>query len=52
MKPQKIFIYQALARLLGNKESNNIPNGTIEENGCGKFEIPVTFVSTKTFFGV
>ena len=38
MKPQKIFIYQALARLLGNKESNNIPNGTIEENGCGKFE--------------
>ncbi len=38
MKSQKTVIYQILVRLLGNKLSNNIPNGTIEENGCGKFE--------------
>lgn len=37
MNPHKIFIYQVLPRLLGNTETNNIPNGTIEENGCGKF---------------
>lgn len=37
MKSNKIFIYQALPRLLGNTNSNNIPNGTIEENGSGKF---------------
>ena len=37
MNPHKIFIYQLLPRLLGNTQSNNIQNGTIEENGCGKF---------------
>lgn len=37
MKSKKIFIYQFLPRLLGNTQSNNIQNGTIEENGCGKF---------------
>lgn len=37
MKSRKIFIYQVLPRLLGNAYSNNIQNGSIEENGCGKF---------------
>ncbi|MBN2776855.1 MAG: alpha-amylase family protein [Bacteroidales bacterium] len=33
----KIHIYQLLPRLFGNKISNNKPNGSISENGCGKF---------------
>lgn len=34
---QKLFIYQLLPRLFGNRSSANIPNGSIEENGSGKF---------------
>lgn len=30
-------IYQMLPRLFGNKNTANVPNGTIEQNGCGKF---------------
>ena len=37
MQSQKIFIYQLLPRLLGNTLSHNLCNGTIKENGCGKF---------------
>jgi glycosidase len=33
----KIFIYQLLPRLFGNTSGKNKFNGTIEENGCGKF---------------
>ncbi len=33
---QKIVIYQVLTRLFGNTTHNNVHNGTIEENGCGK----------------
>lgn len=33
----KPIIYQLLPRLFGNKESRNISYGTIEQNGCGKF---------------
>ncbi len=33
---EKIIIYQIFTRLFGNKNRNNIKNGTIEENGCGK----------------
>lgn len=33
----KFTIYQVLPRLFGNDNSTNKPNGTIEENGCGKF---------------
>ena len=33
----KIIIYQMLPRLFGNKTENCIENGTIEQNGCGKF---------------
>ena len=38
METKKIFIYQALPRLLGNHNAVNKHNGTLEENGCGKFE--------------
>ena len=32
----KVIIYQILMRLYGNKNQTRKPNGTIEENGCGK----------------
>lgn len=34
---KKIMIYQLLPRLFGNQQHNNIPYGTIEQNGSGKF---------------
>lgn len=34
MKP---IVYQLLPRLFGNKNLTRKPNGSIEENGCGKF---------------
>lgn len=34
----KIFIYQIFTRLFGNRNANLVPNGTLEENGSGKFE--------------
>ncbi len=33
---EKILIYQVLPRLFGNLTGRNIPDGTIEQNGCGK----------------
>ena len=33
----KFIIYQVLPRLFGNRKTTNKHNGTIEENGCGKF---------------
>ena len=33
----KIVVYQVLTRLFGNTNTHNIPWGTIEENGVGKF---------------
>jgi glycosidase len=33
----KLVIYQVLPRLFGNENTTNKRNGTIEENGCGKF---------------
>lgn len=33
----KFVIYQVLPRLFGNFNTTNKHNGTIEENGCGKF---------------
>lgn len=38
MTKNKIVIYQVFTRLFGNKKTTNIPWGTIEENGVGKFE--------------
>jgi Glycosidases len=37
MENRKLFIYQVLPRLLGNSSTGNTFNGSIEENGCGKF---------------
>lgn len=37
MSNKKIFIYQLLPRLFGNSVTNLVPNGTIAENGTGKF---------------
>lgn len=34
---QKPLIYQVLPRLFGKKAVNNLPHGSIEQNGCGKF---------------
>lgn len=34
---KKYFIYQLFPRLFGNNSNTNIFNGSIEENGCGKF---------------
>lgn len=36
-QPSKIIIYQTLVRLFGNTKTINKAYGTIEENGCGKF---------------
>jgi oligosaccharide 4-alpha-D-glucosyltransferase len=33
----KPVVYQVMTRLFGNKQTNNKPWGTIEENGVGKF---------------
>jgi len=33
----KFVIYQVLPRLFGNENTTNQPNGTLAENGCGKF---------------
>lgn len=33
----KFILYQVLPRLFGNYITTNMPNGTLEENGCGKF---------------
>lgn len=34
---KKMVIYQLLPRYFGNKQTTNIPYGTIAQNGCGKF---------------
>ena len=36
-KEEKIIVYQVFTRLFGNTKTKNTPNGSIEENGCGKF---------------
>ena len=33
----KIIIYQIFTRLFGNRNNNNIVNGSMAENGCAKF---------------
>ncbi|WP_246261042.1 alpha-amylase family glycosyl hydrolase [Alteromonas ponticola] len=34
---QRPIVYQVFTRLFGNTKTNNVPWGTIEENGVGKF---------------
>ena len=38
MKQGKIIIYQLLPRLFGNTNEKCIPNGSLKENGVGKFK--------------
>ena len=35
---KKISIYQVLPRLFGNNNTRRVPNGTLQQNGCGKFK--------------
>ena len=44
MKGSKIIIYQIFTRLYGNRCQTRKPFGTIEENGCGKFNDFTPFV--------
>ncbi len=44
---KKYFIYQLFPRLFGNSSNTNILNGSIEENGCGKFNNVSTDVLKK-----
>lgn len=37
LQNDKIIIYQALVRYFGNKNTTNAYYGSLEENGCGKF---------------
>lgn len=34
---EKLILYQVFTRLYGNRNLSRVPNGTIEENGSGKF---------------
>lgn len=34
---EKIIIYQVLPRLFGNLQTNPVANGSLKQNGCGKF---------------
>ncbi|MEY2867010.1 MAG: hypothetical protein RIQ43_1036 [Pseudomonadota bacterium] len=34
----KVVIYQVFTRLFGNQQTANIPWGTYEQNGVGKFD--------------
>lgn len=33
----RMVVYQIMVRLFGNKESTNVPYGTLQQNGVGKF---------------
>ena len=49
----KFVIYQIFTRLFGNRNTTNKVYGTIEENGCGKFnDIDDTALSAVKDFGV
>ncbi len=37
MQTNKHIIYQTFPRLFGNEKEKTVKNGSIEENGCGKF---------------
>jgi glycosidase len=50
---QKTIIYQILPRLFSNSNLNPIFNGTIEENGCGKFNhLTINVLSELKDFGI
>lgn len=48
---QKIIIYQMLPRLFGNTNTNCVEGGTMEQNGCGKFN-DITTEALRTIRGL
>ena len=36
--PARPVVYQALPRLFGNRQIEQVPHGTLAQNGCGRFE--------------
>ena len=46
---QKIILYQIFTRLFGNDNTQCVPNGSIEQNGCGKLAVftPEAFEAIK-----
>ncbi len=46
-KKNKMIIYQVLSRLFGNTTEHPVPNGSIEENGVGKFADFTTLALSK-----
>ena len=50
---KKVLIYQVFTRLYGNKNTTRKENGTIAENGCGKFaDISPTMLTQITSMGI
>ena len=50
---KKVLIYQVFTRLYGNKNTTRKENGTIAENGCGKFvDISPTLLTQITSMGI
>ena len=50
---KKVLIYQVFTRLYGNKNTTRKENGTIAENGCGKFaDISPTLLTQMTSMGI
>lgn len=45
----KLIIYQLLPRLFSNTQEHCVPNGTIEQNGCGKLN-GITETALKSLF--
>ena len=53
MMNDKLIIYQLLPRLFTNTNSNCVPNGTIEQNGCGKLnDITETVLNSIATLGI
>ena len=50
---KKVLIYQVFTRLYGNKNTTRKENGTIAENGCGKFvDVSPTLLTQITSMGI
>ena len=50
---RKVLIYQIFTRLYGNRNTTRKKNGTIAENGCGKFsDFSATMLHQLTTMGV
>ena len=50
---KKVLIYQVFTRLYGNRNATRKENGTIAENGCGKFaDFSPTILTNITSMGI